>query len=76
MRAFVLVFCKSLESILDLTPPPLAQLCCTWALAHVGEYVRIVLALVSSTFVAPSDEIMGVFCLFQSFVEVDFLPIC
>ncbi len=72
MRAFVLVFCKCLESILDLTPHPLAHLCCTWAFVHVGEYVRIVCTLVPSTFATPSNEIMGVLCLFHSLVEVDF----
>jgi hypothetical protein len=69
-----LVFCKCLESILDLTSPQLAQLCCAWALAHVGEYARIVRTLVSSTLAAPSYEITGVFHLFHSLVEVDHPP--
>jgi hypothetical protein len=74
MKALFLVFCKCLESILDLTPLPWAQLCRAWAFVHVGEYVRIVRTLVSSKLATPSYEITRVLHLFHSFAKVDFPP--
>ncbi len=76
MKALVLVFCKCLESILDLTPPPSAQLCRAWALAHVRDNAWIVLTLVSNTLATPSDEITRVLHLFHSLADVDFPPFC
>jgi hypothetical protein len=35
IKALALVSCKHLELTLDPTPFPLAQLCRTWAFAHV-----------------------------------------
>jgi hypothetical protein len=74
MRTFVLVFCKCLESIPDLTPIPLAQLCRTWAFVHVGEYAQIICALVPNTLTTTSNEITGILHLFHSLAEVD-LPL-
>jgi hypothetical protein len=72
MRAFVLVFCKCLESIPYLTSSPSAQLCRGWTLAHVEECIRIVRTLVPSTLAATFDEITGILLFFHSLVEVDF----
>jgi hypothetical protein len=67
INTFVLVFHKCLELTPNHTLPPLAQLCGTQALAHVGEYAQKIHALDPYTFVAPSNETMGVLCLPHSF---------
>jgi hypothetical protein len=74
IRTFTLTSHRCLESILDPTPPPLAQLCRARALAHVGEYIRVVCTPTPSTFIAPFNETMGVLHLLHPFVEVDFPP--
>jgi len=74
IKTLVLTSHKCLESTPNPTPPPLAQLHHTWAFVHVGEYVRIIYALVSSTIVTPSDETTGFFCLLHPLAKVDFLP--
>jgi hypothetical protein len=78
IRSFILISHKCLESILHPTPPPLAQLCCAWALVHVApfEYTRIKCTLTSSTFIAPFDETMGVLHLSHPLTEVHFPPSC
>ncbi len=65
---------KCLELIPNPTPPPLAQLHHTWAFVHVGEYVWVIYALVSSTIIAPFDETTGVFRLLHPLAKIDFLP--
>jgi hypothetical protein len=67
-------FHKRLELILNPTPPPSAQLCRTWALVHVEEYVLIVHALAPNTHVAPSDETMGILYFLHPTAEVDLPP--
>jgi hypothetical protein len=63
-----------LESTPEPAPPPLAQLCHAWALAHVEEYVLVIHTLTLSTHVAPSDETMGVLCFLHPAIEVDLPP--
>jgi len=70
MRAFVLVFCKCLESTPNLTPPPSAQLCRAWGLAHVGEYTQIIRTLVPSTLVATFDEITRILHFFPHLLRL------
>jgi hypothetical protein len=65
IETFVLVSHRCLESTPNPTPPPSIRLCLAQALAHVGEYVQVVCALVPSTPTAPSDEITGVLHLFH-----------
>jgi hypothetical protein len=38
ITTFGLISHRCLELILNPTPPPSTQLCCTWALGHVKEY--------------------------------------
>jgi len=60
-----------LESILDFTPLPSAQLCRAWALAHVREHTQIIRTLVPNTHATTFDEIMGILHFFHTLVEVD-----
>jgi hypothetical protein len=43
-------------------------------LTHVREYARTIHKLISSTHATPSNETMGILCLFHPHVEVDFPP--
>jgi hypothetical protein len=49
IRTIALAFCKCLKLVPNQTPPPLPLLCCAWALAHVGKYVRTIHTLIPST---------------------------
>jgi hypothetical protein len=49
---------------LDLSPPPLAQLCCTQALAHVEKYLQTVRALTLTILAIPFDETTLAFIFF------------
>jgi len=49
IKTFALAFCKCLQLIPNQTPPPSALLCCAWALAHFGKYVRTIHTLIPST---------------------------
>jgi hypothetical protein len=56
---------------LDLSPPPLAQLCCTQVVAHVEKYLRVVRVLALRILVVPFDETTLAFRLFHSLQKVD-----
>jgi hypothetical protein len=72
IRTLDLVSRRCLKS----TPNPIslssAWLHCAQVFAHVEEYVRIVCALVLSTFVASFDKFTRVLCFLHPFAEVDF----
>jgi hypothetical protein len=59
--------------VLDLSPPPLAQLCCTQAVAHVEKYFRAVRALTLKILVVPFDETTLAFHFFHSLQKVNLL---
>jgi len=65
---------RSLGMAIDFPPHPLTQLCCTWALIHVGEYAQIVRALTPNTPKATSIETIMAFHHFHPSVEVDLPP--
>jgi hypothetical protein len=50
------------------------QLCCTQALAHIGEYAQTICALALNTLASPINETTRVLCLPHPFIKVDFLP--
>jgi hypothetical protein len=56
IRMLVLISCRCLKSTPNPTPPPLTQLHRALTLAHVGEYVRTICALILNTHVAPFEE--------------------
>jgi hypothetical protein len=74
IKAFVLTSHKHLELNLNLTPPPLTQLCHTKTLAHVGEYIQIVRALTLSTPTTPFDETTRILHLLYPLAKVDLPP--
>jgi len=57
--------------VLDNFPPPLAQLCHTWALAHVGEYAQTMHALVPNTLMVPLDETKVALYFFYPLAKVN-----
>jgi len=65
---------KSSKMALDLTQPPLAWLCRTWAFAHVGEYAQAVCALAPTFLRPPSTETITTLCHLDPFAEVDLTP--
>jgi hypothetical protein len=73
-RALALTSHICVESILDATTPPLARLCYTRALAHVGEYVWTIHALVLNTHATPVNKATATFRLLHPLVEVDLPP--
>ncbi len=58
----------------DLTPPPLTQLRYTWAFAHAGEYVQVVLTLASISPAAPLIKTIATFRHLHPLIEVDLPP--
>jgi hypothetical protein len=50
---------------LNLIPPPLTQLHCTWALAHVREYVYVMHASAFNILMASSVETITTLCHFH-----------
>jgi hypothetical protein len=65
-------FRKFSKMALDLSPPPLAQLC-TQATTHVEKYLRGVCVLALKILVVPFDEITLTFHLFHSLQKVNLL---
>ncbi len=74
IKTHALAYQRSSKMALNPIPPPSAWLCHTWALAHVGEYVRTMCALAPNTFVAPSTKTIVTLCHLHPLVEVD-LPL-
>ncbi len=64
-------FRKFSKMALDLSPPPLAQLCCTQAATHVEKYLRTMCVLALKFLVVPFDEITLTFHLFHSLQKVN-----
>jgi hypothetical protein len=73
-KAQALTYQKSSKIVMDPSPPLLAQLHHTQALAHVGEYVGTMCTLIPNTLTIPSDETMIALFLCHPFAHVNLHP--
>jgi hypothetical protein len=74
IKTHVLISHMCLESTPNPTTPPLTQLNRTRTFVHVHEYIKVVCALTPNTFIASSNETIGIFRLLHPLVKVHLLP--
>jgi hypothetical protein len=71
IQAKALTSRKSSKIVVDHFPPPLAQLHCAQAFAHVEKYVQTMCALVMNISMVPSNDTMVAFYLLDPLAKVD-----